>query len=888
MRSLLIRMVRSLPRGFREQFEFEMIEHIEREYVAARSRGRLAAIGYSLATGADLARNAIAERWRPTWTRPPIATVEDKDMKSLLDDWMRDLRHATRALARSPGFTIIAAGTLGLAIGVNAGMFSVVNRVLLNPLPFPNNDRLMAISASAPGSDFPPEFGVSAEFFIQYREQSKLIEDLTTFNSFTNTLRVEDRVERVRMSWPTTSVYSTLGVKPILGRLPVAEDEDRVVVISHVLWQSWFGSDTAVLGKVYDIGGASRTIVGIMGPEFRFPDDGTVLWISNTIRTDQVRVGRFGDRLVARVKPGVTPEALAAELTTLASRLPDRFGGSPNYRRLMGQHRAVVRPAKDQVLGAVQRPLWVLFGAVGIVLLIACANVANLFMVRAEGRQRDLAVRRAIGAARRELVRLQLAETVVVAALAGAFALLLAYVGLPSFIHAAPPNLPRIVDVKLDGVTVLFTIVASLGAALLCGLVPAMRASSPDLTRLREGGRGATRGKRLLRDGLVGAQTALALVLLIGSGLLVKSFWGLRHVDPGYETENRMTFQIAPEGPAFTDGAAYARFHMDFMERIRALPGVESVGIVENVPLNEATPLAPFRTEEMSSNPDAGKRLRYTFAAGDYFSTMGIRVLRGRAFPGRDLMGTFGSVVISRSAAEQLWPGQDPVGRRLQQQGQTAWSTVMGVVEDVKQNNFREEGQPVVYFPLVVEGSPEWLVSSPAYVVKSPRAENIAPEIRSLVKEVAPNAPMYRVFTLERLAADSMVQLSFTMLTLGILSALSLILGGVGLYGVLSYVVAERTREIGVRMALGARADQVRRMVVAQGGRVVAGGVAAGIVAAYWTTKLLGSLLFGVAPLDLMTFLAMSGSMVLVGLVASYLPARRASNVDPIESLRSE
>jgi predicted permease len=327
---------------------------------------------------------------------------------------------------------------------------------------------------------------------------------------------------------------------------------------------------------------------------------------------------------------------------------------------------------------------------------------------------------------------------------------------------------------------------------------------------------------------------------------------------------------------------------MDFMERIRALPGVESVGIVENVPLNEATPLAPFRTEEMSSNPDAGKRLRYTFAAGDYFSTMGIRVVRGRAFPGRDLKGTFGSVMISRSAAEQLWPGQDPVGRRLQLQGQTAWSTVLGVVDDVKQNNFREEGQPVVYFPLVVEGSPEWLVASPAYVVKSPRAESIAPEIRSLVREVAPNAPMYRVFTMERLAADSMVQLSFTMLTLGILSALSLILGAVGLYGVLSYVVAERTREIGVRMALGARANQVRRMVVAQGGRVVAGGVAVGIVAAYWTTKLLGNLLFGVAPLDVVTFLAMSGSMVLVGLVASYLPARRASNVDPIESLRSE
>jgi predicted permease len=327
---------------------------------------------------------------------------------------------------------------------------------------------------------------------------------------------------------------------------------------------------------------------------------------------------------------------------------------------------------------------------------------------------------------------------------------------------------------------------------------------------------------------------------------------------------------------------------MDFMERIRALPGVQSVGVVENVPLNEGAALAPFRTEEMSTDPDAGKRLRYTFAAGDYFNTMGIRVLGGRPFPSRDLQATTGSVMISRSAAELLWPGQDAVGRRLQMQGQTAWATVIGVVEDVMQNNFRETPQSIVYFPLVVSGSPDWLVSSPAYVVKTPRAATIAPEIRALVKEVAPNAPMYRIFTMERLASDSMVQLSFTMLTLGILSALALILGAVGLYGVLSYVVAERTREIGVRMALGARSDQVRRMVVAQGARVVAAGVVVGVIAALYSTRILGSLLFGVARLDLVTFLAMSGSMIVVGLLASYLPARRASNLDPIESLRSE
>jgi predicted permease len=683
-------------------------------------------------------------------------------------------------------------------------------------------------------------------------------------------------------------MYSVLGVNPVLGRRPVPDDEDRAVVISHALWSTWFGSDSAVLGKTVEISGGPRTINGVMGPGFRFPDDGTLLWISGEIRADRVQVGRFNDRLVARMVPGATPEAIARELTTLASRLPERFGGSPRYKTLIGQHRAVVRFAKDAILGAVERPLLVLLGAVAVVLLIACANVANLFMVRAEGRQRDLAVRRAIGAARTELVRLQLAESVVVAGFAGAFAMLLAYVSLPAFLRAAPPGIPRLLDVRIDWMTLAFTVVAAFVAAMVCGIVPAMRASSPDLTRLREGGRGSTRGRRMVRDGLVATQTAPALVLLIGAGLLVKSFWGLRHVDPGYETKNIMTFQIAPDGRALADAAAFARFHMDFMERIRALPGVQSVGVVENVPLNEGTPLAPFRSEEMATDPDAGKRLRYTFAAGDYFSTMGIRVVGGRAFPSRDLQATAGSVMISRSAAETLWPGKDAVGRRLQLQGQTAWSTVIGVVENVKQNNYREEGQAVIYFPLIVEGSPEWVVSSPAYVVKSPRAATIAPEIRALVREAAPTAPMYRVFTMERLASDSMVQLSFTMLTLGILSALAMILGAVGLYGVLSYVVAERTREIGVRMALGARADQVRRMVVAQGARVVTGGVIVGLIAAFWGTKILGNLLFGVERLDWVTFIAMSGSMLAVGFLASYLPARRASHVDPIESLRSE
>lgn len=358
------------------------------------------------------------------------------------DDWARDLRLAIRTLRHSPGFALMTVGTLGLAIGVSAGMFSVVERVLLRPLPYAHPDRLLHIAASAPGSDLPAEFGVSAEFYLHYKERSRLLQDVSIYNSFTSTLRVGDRVERIRMSAPTSSLFTTLGASPILGRLPVAGDEDRVAVISHALWMSWFAGDSAVLGRSASISGDDRTIIGVMGPEFRFPDEGTLLWFPSVIRTEGLVPGRFGAPLVARMAPGATPEMVASELNTLARQLPARFGGSAAYARVIGQHRAVVRPLSEEVLGSVARPLWVLLGAVGIVLLIACANVANLFLVRAEGRQRDLAVRRAIGAARGQLVRLQMAEAVVVAAAAAILAVGLAFLTLPAFLRAAPAGIP--------------------------------------------------------------------------------------------------------------------------------------------------------------------------------------------------------------------------------------------------------------------------------------------------------------------------------------------------------------------------------------------------------------------------------------------------------------
>jgi putative ABC transport system permease protein len=816
--------------------------------------------------------------------------LHEQEDRMGLADWTMDLRHGARALRRTRGFAVTAVGMLGLAIGATAGMFSVVNTVLLDRLPFAEPDRLVYIAASAPGSQLPAEFDAATEFFVQYKEQSRLLEDVSTSNSFTSTLRVGDRVERVRMSWPTNSMYSTLGVKPILGRLPVDEDENRAVVISHALWTSWFGSDPGVIGRSYQVSGDSRTVIGVMGPDFHYPNNETMLWVSDTITPSEIQApGDFDSPLIGRMVPGATHQDVADELTQLALRAPERFGGSAAYARVIEQHRAVVRSLDDELLGAVSQPLWVLLGATALVLLIACANVANLFLVRTEGRYREMAMRRALGAGRGQLIRLQLAEAIIVAGLAGVVALLLAAAALPLFLQAAPAGIPRLEQVRLDAATVLFTFVAAALSAFICGGLPALRGSAPDLSRLRDGGRGMTRRNHWLRNALVIGQTALALVLLIGSGLLVRSAYELHKVDPGYDTKDIFTFQMAPDRAELNDAPSFARFNLAFLDRLSALPGVESAGLVENMPLNESTSPLRVRTEGMAAGADEGSLVNATFAAGDYFKAMGIALMGGRTFMADDHGTSRGNVVVSRSAASLLWPGRDPIGQRLQREGQTAWETVVGVVEDILQNGLQSKPEPVVYFPMVdptpLGGRP---VSSPAYVIRTARADMIEPEVRALVREIAPEAPMYRVFTMAGLVEDSMVQLTFTLLTLGIASILALILGAVGLYGVLSCIVAERTREIGVRMALGARAAQVRSLVVAQGARVVGAGAVIGVIAALAFTHALGSLLFGVQPVDAATFIAMPLMMAVVGLLASYLPARRASNLDPIESLRRD
>ena len=818
-------------------------------------------------------------------------------MRRSFEGWTSDFTHAARRLLGAPGFTAVTVVTLALAIGANTTIFSVVDAVLIDPLSYPNAHRLVSIRGSAPGSDLPPIFDVGPEFFVAYRDAADLLEEVGIYQTIQSTARTEEHVDRLFMAAVSSSVFTTLGVRPLLGRLPSKEDDAQrapVMVISHWLWTTWFGSDPSIIGRSFEAAREHRTVIGVMPPDFRFPDSRRAIWFRASI-ADESRItpGRLGFQLVARMKPGVAPSDLTAQLATVAKRLPERFGGTANYARLIEQHRPVVHTLEERLIGDVARPLWILLGTVAIVFLIACANVANLFIARTESRRRDLAVRSALGAGRGSLVRTQMAEALLLAALGGALGVLLAWIGVPLLVSAAPERVPNLDLVRLNPTVLLFTAGLSILAACVFGLAPAIRASRvAGLDDLRQiGGVGTARG-RLARNALVVVQTASALVLLVAAGLLARSFWELSHVDLGYDTENILTFQVAPARKELVDGPSFATFHQGLMERLAAMPGVQSVGLVNELPLDEGSNIGRFATDRTEAAGGAAPLVPYTHTGGDYFKTMEIPLVSGRLFErGDHTLGT-AHAIVSRAAAHLLWPNEDPLGKRFRFGTDPAtdpWLTVVGIVEDVRLYSFRQTAaDPMIYLPMVGPTARIWAVGSPAYVVKSTRAASIAADVRALLREYAPEAPMYRIFTMEALAARAVSHLSFTMLMVAIASGLALILGAVGLYGVLSYVVSQRTREIAVRIALGAETSAVRRMIVLQGGRVAVLGIVLGVLVAVAVTTVLESLLFGVQRMDAATFSAMPVIMLAVALLASYLPAHRASSVDPIQALRGE
>jgi predicted permease len=809
-----------------------------------------------------------------------------------------------RQLARTPGFTLVAVLTLAIGIGANVAIFSLVHAVLIEALPFPEPERLVAVWHTAPGLDI-PQFEQSDGTYVIYRRESRTLEELGIYDLRSVSLTGDGAPERLDGSGATASAFEVLRVPPALGRRFVASDEragaEPVVLLSHALWSRRFGGARDAVGTTVRLDGETRRIVGVMPAGFRFPSAETELWVPITIDPAKLAVGNFNYRGIGRLRPGATPQAVERELSALVRRIPEEFPDEQITPGMLETARfaAKVHPLRDDVVGDVERLLWILLGSVGVILLIACANVANLFLVRAEARQREVAVRTALGATRGQIARAFLGESTALALAGGALGVLLAGLGLRVLLAAGAERIPRLEEVGIDAPVLAFALAVSLVAALLCGGFAGLRYGAPDLVpALKEGGRGDTagRGRHRARHVLVAAQMALALVLLAGSGLMVRSFWRLRHVEPGFDARGVLTLRLALPESDYPDTAATARFVNRLLERVRAVPQVVAAGTVTLLPLDGGGNNGAHTFEDFPLPPDAVPPiLAYRNVTPDYFQAMGIPLVEGKTLDAVDPGRRSAEVVVSRALAERFWSRGGALGRRLTQglAEDGRWATIVGVVGSVRDAGLHEKPVETVYYPLMRPPSPDGEDFAPRWFTLVVRTAGddplaLAPAVREAIWSLDRNLPVARVRGMDQVMAESTARTSFTMLLLVIAAAMALLLGAVGNYGVISYVVSQRTREIGVRMALGARQRDVARMVVRSGLFVALAGVALGLAGALAVTRLMQALLFEVSPTDPATFGAVSALLVGIALLASYLPARRAAAVDPIEAIRCE
>lgn len=813
-------------------------------------------------------------------------------------------RRALRTFRRTPGFFLVAVLTLAVGIGANAAIFTVVNAVLLQPLPYPEPERIVGVSHTAPGLDM-DHLELSDGTYFVFDRDSRSFESLGIFWKGSVTLTGGEAPARVGASGATAGVFSVLRVAPAHGRTIQEADEkpgaERVVVLSDGLWQRRFGGDSSAggaLGAVLRIDGVPHRVVGVMPPGFRFPSAEIELWVPLTIDPSNLAVGNFNFDGVARLRPGVTPEAAARELTDLGWRvaeLPDTLMTREMLQTARFSTRVV--PLRNQIVGDVQRVLWVVLGSVGLILLIAGANVANLFLVRAEGRQREVAVRSALGASEQDIVRLFLGESLAIALAGGALGLALAAVGVRALVALKPEGLPRLEEIAVDGTVVAFTAAVSLLAGLLVGLFAALRYGRPDLaSSLKEGGRGgmAGRGTQRARSALVVVQVALALVLLIGAGLMVKSFRRLHDVDPGIDPRNLLTLRLELPESEYKDPRKVARFVARLLETVQALPGVRSAATTNLLPLTGGGSNNGHMIEDFPlAEGDVPPLLATRWVTAGYFETMGIPRLQGRGFEQIEAGARVREAVVSRALAERFWPGRSPLGKRLAVGigNNPQWATIVGVVASIRDDGLHEKPAEAVYYPMQpqVYFGEESIPRGFTLVVRSDGDPlQLAAPVRDAVWSLDPNVPQAEVRTMEEVAERSMVRTTFTMLLLGIAGLVALVLGTVGIYAVISYVVSQRTREIGVRMALGAARRDIARMVLREGLGLTLVGIAAGLLGAFAATRLMVALLFEVSPVDPATFMAVPALLALIALAACWMPARRAAAVPPLEAIRNE
>jgi predicted permease len=814
----------------------------------------------------------------------------------LVDGLKTDLVHAVRAFGRTPGFTAAAVGTLALGIGANAAMFSVVSAVLLAPLPYHEPERRVMIWSRWSGFD---KTWVSEAEVADYRRFCPSLEEVAAWSGGQANLIGDGEPVRVGQAAVTANTFRALGAAPRLGRTFTDEEDhaggEPVVVISHGLWQRHYGEDPEILGKKILADGTSRRIVGVMPSGFRLPTDfgedaaePTELWIP--LAMTGAERGNHGLYAAATLRPGATSASATAELRSLTTRLT----AEGQYSEAM-HFTAFAIPVADEILGTVRPALRLLQGAVVFLLLIACANVANLLLVRAETRQREIALRAALGAGRGPLVLQMLAEVLVLALPGALLGLFLAHAGLRIFAVTAAGSIPRVESVGLDGRVLLFTGAIALAAALLFGLAPILRGLRVSLSdALREAGPSATvSGRRQsLRSLLVVAETALCVVLLLGAGLMLRSLWVLQRVDLGFVPEGVLTARLSLSPDGEPQPERIAAFYRQLLERVRALPGVEHAGLVRSLPLGAQIGDWGLDVDGFVESPGRHAKGDWQVVSDGATSALGERMVRGRSFDARDVGDTEQVGLVNETMARTYWEGRDPIGGRFRMGSRDTgpWVTVVGVVADERHNGVTAPIKEKFYRPHAqFYRSTGFTPSSMSLVVKATGDPmRLVGPLRTAVRELDPNVPVSSVRLMTEIVAGSMATPRLASGLLGLFAAVALVLSAVGIYGVLAYVVGQRTQEIGIRMAIGAAPAAVRRLVLGQGLRMSLAGVGLGTVVAFGLARLLGGLLHDVRPHDPVTFALVPLLLLAIALLASYLPARRATRIDPIAALRSE
>lgn len=815
-----------------------------------------------------------------------------------------DVRFALRSFAKQPTLALVAIATLALGIGANAAIFTVVNAVVLEPLPFPAANRLVRITADLPGLG-QSDIGLSPPELFDYRDRSGLFDEISGVYPIDANLTEVDVPERVEVLLVSPSYFSVLGVHPQLGRLFGPKDNhpgiQEVVVISDALWTRRFGGAPDAVGRKLRIDADWYTVVGVAPRDFRHP--------GRSLRTDiemwapagysaapfpapPPRTAYMLRGAIGRLKPGLTIEQAQHRLDAFAAQIREQY--PVDYPARGGWAPRLV-PLQQDLVGSVRATLLTILGAVGIVLLIACANIAGLLLARASARQRELAVRRALGSGRLRLARLLLTESLVLSICGGALGLLLAVWGVDLLLSLAPPGLPRLSEIAISGRVVGFTFTAALATGVVFGLVPALQFSNPDvLSALKDGRSPAARSRRAVRSSLVVAEFALAMVLLVGAMLLLRSFWRVQRVDTGFDGRNVLTARLwlpqpnDPKSGKYYEHPARLAFFTEVLRRIRILPGVDSAAAAQSLPLDGlrggTTITVDGQDPEVTVDLPA---VQVNLASADYFQLMGIRLLRGRTFSEADEPKGAPVLIVNEQLARHYFGSADPVGKRVHFGGPRSpnpWMTVVGVVADVLTDRLEQAPRPMLYRPLTQASS----LSMAIAVHTAGDPGRLTEAIARAVREADPDQPTHSVRTMEEVQAAATASRRFSMQLLGGFACLALLLAAIGIYGVMAYLVNQRTREIGIRMALGARPGSVVRLVVSYALRLAAAGVVLGIVGAGLLTRLISGMLFDVSPTDPWTFAIITMMLLATALVATFTPARRAARVDPMVALRAD